>query len=138
MNTSVWQSKRPDEPQVPLYAAYSDIDKLQGVLFAQVRTGKLCFVGRVADARGQLYPSLNGGSGLVKNPYSDAVRDEWAEALRALADEFIRGEASVAPKAYPETCKYCSLPSLCRVAETVVALSTADCEEPDATGESND
>jgi ATP-dependent helicase/DNAse subunit B len=46
------------------------------------------------------------------------MRDAWQEALLHLAEEFLRGEASVDPKHGAETCKYCPLPGLCRIAES--------------------
>ena len=52
--------------------------------------------------------------------------------LSALADQFLAGDAAVAPKQYPKTCRYCALPALCRVAETLVAL---DAEDDDEEGE---
>jgi hypothetical protein len=50
----------------------------------------------------------------------------WAEGLGHLADEFIAGEASVSPKHYPKTCKFCPLPALCRVAETSARFDVAE------------
>jgi hypothetical protein len=54
--------------------------------------------------------------------YSEALRDEWEAALLALAEDFLRGEATVDPKDEKEICKYCPMPGLCRVSETRDAL----------------
>jgi len=45
------------------------------------------------------------------------MHDGWQHALLQLAEEYLRGEASVDPKHAPDTCTYCPLPGLCRIAE---------------------
>lgn len=116
--TGKWEGLRPDEPQVPLYAVFGGVDDLQGVLFAQIRAGATKFIGSVADAKAQLDSSLTGSSALVKNPYTETMRDEWRIALLNLADDFLLGKAVVDPKHGVDTCKVCSFAGLCRVAET--------------------
>lgn len=117
-----WDVPRPDEPQLPLYAVFGGVDDVQGALFAQIRAGETKFVGKVADAKTQIDANLTGSAALVKNPYTDATRDAWSDALLQLAEEFLRGEASVSPKHGADTCKYCSFSGLCRVAETGSAM----------------
>jgi ATP-dependent helicase/nuclease subunit B len=73
-----------------------------------------------------LQNNLDAKHALVKNPLDEETRGAWSDALSKLADQFLAGDASVAPKSYPKTCKYCALPSLCRVAESVVALEPED------------
>jgi hypothetical protein len=41
----------------------------------------------------------------------------WRAVLEALAREYLAGRAAVAPKNYPDTCKHCDFPTLCRVRE---------------------
>jgi ATP-dependent helicase/nuclease subunit B len=113
-----WQPPRPNEPQLPLYAVFGKVDHVRGVLFARIRAGKTGFIGSVADVRQQLFANAKSNSAFAKEPYGESVRDEWENGLLVLADEFLRGEAAVDPKEGKKTCEYCSLPGLCRVAET--------------------
>lgn len=122
-----WQGDRPDEPQLPLYAVYGNVENVSGLLFAQIRAGKTEFVGRVADAQQQLQANLSASNALVNQPYDDSMRDGWQDALMHLADEFLHGEALVEPTHGAETCKYCPLPGLCRIAE--IGQLTADEDE---------
>lgn len=122
MSAADWQGNRPDEPQLPLYAVYGNVANVSGLLFAQIRAGSTGVVGRVANAQQQLHASLSANSALVSQPYNESMRNEWEEALLHLAEEFLRGEASVNPKHGAETCKYCPLPGLCRIAETNLAI----------------
>jgi ATP-dependent helicase/nuclease subunit B len=126
---AMWSSERPDEPQLPLYALHGHVEGLRGVLFAQVRAGEIDLVGRVEDAEKTVLKDLSKNSGLVRKPLNETTLAEWTNALSDLADQFMSGDAAVAPKSYPKTCRYCPLPALCRVAETIVPIEAAD-EEP--------
>lgn len=117
VSTAAWQGDRPDEPQLPLYAVYGNVENVSGLLFAQLRTQNSKFVGRLTDARSQLFDDLKDSSPFVKYPYEEAMHDEWQAALANLAVEFSQGEARVAPKHGEKTCQYCPLPSLCRIHE---------------------
>ena len=66
---------------------------------------------------------------MLKDPYRPAMKEDWAIVLRDLAEEFLRGEAAVAPKRYPATCELCALGSLCRVRETRVPLTAPDVDD---------
>ncbi|HEX5235976.1 MAG TPA: PD-(D/E)XK nuclease family protein [Silvibacterium sp.] len=123
-----WRPPRPNEPQLPLYAVFGNVENVRGVLFARIRAGDTCFSGSVANVRSQLLPDASAHSALAKEPYTDSLRDVWEEALLDLAGEFLRGEAAVDPKEGRTTCRYCPLPGLCRVAETRDPLA-ADGEE---------
>lgn len=130
ISPAAWRGDRPDEPQLPLYAVCGNVENLGGVVLARIRAGNTGFDGRVRNARAQLQADINPRSALVTDPYSDAMRDAWARALAALAEEFLRGECSVSPRE-PEVCTHCPLPALCRKAELSLS-SSADAEEPDA------
>ena len=132
VSTADWNPPRPSQPQLPLYAAFGNVDDVRGVLFARLRAGETCFAGKVADANTQLFAGLKGNSSLLKYPYSDAERDAWSEALIGLAHEFLRGHAIVDPKDGRKTCEHCSLPGLCRVAENPASLEEDDGESDDA------
>jgi ATP-dependent helicase/nuclease subunit B len=117
VHTSAWHGDRPDEPQLPLYAAYGNVENVGGVLFAQIRAGHTAFLGHVREAKLQLYEELKNASPFVKFPYQDSMRDGWAEALAALAEEFSRGDAAVRPKHGRRTCEHCAITPLCRIHE---------------------
>ena len=113
-----WLGARPDEPQLPIYAV-SDPQPPAAVLFAQLRTGDLRYRG-FAEQHG-LVPEVNAYSGLRKQPDDPqdwmALLAHWRTTVAALADEFVHGEARVAPKRGAETCRYCHLGALCRIHE---------------------
>jgi ATP-dependent helicase/nuclease subunit B len=132
VSPSSWRSDRPDEPQLPLYAAYGNVEDCSGVVFAKIRAGKTGLDGRVRNARAQLLPALGSSSGLVRDPYTAAMRDDWARVLAQLAERFLAGDAAVDPRE-PSVCQYCEFPGLCRKAELNLDASEEDGEEsPDA------
>ena len=126
-----WKGERPDEPQLPLYAAYGNIQNLSGVLLARIRAGNTGFDGRMRDARTQLMPDLSPQSTIVQEPYTEELRAEWARILENLAAQFLRGEAAVDPRE-PAACKQCDLQSLCRVAELRLIAAAENGEGGDA------
>jgi ATP-dependent helicase/nuclease subunit B len=126
VSSAMWAGERPDEPQLPIYGVHGQVDGLRGVLFAQVRAGKMSLVGCAEDASTTISRKLKNGSGLIKNPLTAEKVQEWSAAIAALAGQFQAGEALVAPKSYPQTCRYCALPALCRVAETNIPIEAAD------------
>jgi probable DNA repair protein len=132
VSTADWNPPRPSQPQLPLYAVFGNVEDVRGLLFARLRAGKICFTGKVTDARTQLFADVKGNSALVKDPYTKAERDQWSEALVSLAHEFLRGEAIVHPKDGRKTCEHCPLPGLCRVAERPALLEEDDTEPGDA------
>lgn len=114
VKTDVWEGPRLDEPQLPLYAGYGQVDALRGVLLAKVVENKVRFAGCVEDAAAV----APGDSDLAKPPYSEEMLRGWQGVLLDLAQQFLRGEAQVNPKQYPKTCRYCDLQGLCRIAES--------------------
>jgi ATP-dependent helicase/nuclease subunit B len=121
-----WDGDRPDEPQLPLYAGFGQIDDLKGVLLGRVREDKVKFIGRVEDSR-LVMPR---DSKLVRPPYSAAMLQGWQNVLLDLGQQFLKGEAQVDPKQYPKTCEFCDLPGLCRIAESD-PVNTGDEDESD-------
>jgi ATP-dependent helicase/nuclease subunit B len=126
VSTSMWASKRPEEPQVPLYAIHGGISDLKGVMFAQIRAGLLRFSGHIENESVVVTNKKVHQIALAKTRLDDELLGKWSNALTSLADRFLDGEAAVTPRSYPKTCKYCALPSLCRVAETAVSLDAVD------------
>ena len=51
VSTASWDGDRLDDPQLPLYAAYGNVENVSGILFARIRSGKIEFEGRVRDAQ---------------------------------------------------------------------------------------
>ena len=124
-----WQPPRLNEPQLPLYAVFGKVEDVRGVLFGRIRAGETGFEGCVEDVGLQLFGAQNSK---VKESYTDAMRDEWHDALLTVADGFLRGEAMVNPKDGKKTCKNCAFPGLCRVAEVRDPLEeTGDAEGND-------
>jgi probable DNA repair protein len=112
--SSQWQSERPDEPQLPLYAVLSaeanPETPLADLAFAQVRAGKEMGLESyhrkiTAEKESAKRPGMALESQLL----------EWRRVLEDLADKFHRGEAQVDPKNYPTTCLHCAQRILCRL-----------------------
>ena len=122
-----WDGPRPDEPQLPLYAGFGQIDSLKGVLLGRVREEKVKFIGRVEEA-GIVMP---GDAKLTRPPYSAEMLREWQYVLSNLAQQFLNGEAQVDPKQYPKTCEFCDLSGLCRIAENDPATTGDEADESD-------
>ena len=110
---SAWMGDRPDEPQVPMYAVFSDAENLGGVAFGQVRIGREMAMPGLVRGDGVL-PASKRGPEMEGGSFEGQV-DRWREILERLAAEFAEGDARVRPKAYPKTCQYCAQRLLCRV-----------------------
>ncbi|HEX4038430.1 MAG TPA: PD-(D/E)XK nuclease family protein [Acidobacteriaceae bacterium] len=130
VSASAWDGERPGEPQLPLYAAYGNVENVSGVLLAKIRAGETGFDGRVRDARAQLGPDPVARKALLDHPFTGPMRDEWARALENLAAEFLQGEAAVRPRE-PQVCKFCDLHALCRVAELDRLIPEDDAQDDD-------
>lgn len=109
-----WQSDRPDEPQLPLYAVLTTAAEpetpLADVAFAQIRAGKdmafESFRRRITtEKETPKRRSLSLEEQMV----------EWRRVLEDLATAFHRGDTRVDPKSYPTTCAHCAQRILCRL-----------------------
>ena len=147
LKASAWLGERPDDVQLPLYAAYAPLSQetghedaaVAGILIATTKPGKdMGFSGRVRDAQAMLNPGLHASSGLAKNPLDDAQLEEWRRILDRLAGEFLEGRAEVDPKDGAKTCQKCHLQAVCRVYENLgaAAMSADECGE-DGEGEAD-
>jgi ATP-dependent helicase/nuclease subunit B len=132
VSTASWQGPRPEQPQLPLYAAFGDAKHLIGAVFAQMRPSKMAFKGRVDDARANLSATLD-AMRLVTAPYTADLVEEWRGTLLHLAESFVSGEAQVDPHVYPRSCLYCSLHGVCRVAESRGAGTLQDAGQDEDT-----
>ena len=129
-----WLGDRPDDVQLPLYALHPPAEDLEGLVFANlvIAEDKRRFQGLVRNATETLLPNIQGIASLVKHPLTQEQLDAWRTTLTALAQEFLRGEAAVRPKKFPDTCKHCGMQALCRVPELMLA------EVNDESGENAD
>jgi probable DNA repair protein len=110
---NAWEGQRPDEPQLPLYAAFGNVPELRGVLLAQLQSREFKFMGRVEEAERAGFNRLRRSD---VAPFSQELRQRWQQVLLTLAARFLQGAAQVDPK-QRKTCAFCPLPGLCRVAE---------------------
>ncbi|MGB7190555.1 MAG: PD-(D/E)XK nuclease family protein [Acidobacteriaceae bacterium] len=129
-----WEGARPNEPQLPLYAVFGNVEDVRGVLFARIRAGETGFAGSVADLNRQLLPLAKATAALGATAYTDEMRGEWESALLGLAADFLRGAAAVDPKDGKKSCAHCPMPGLCRVAEVCDPLE----EGAEAKGDGDD
>ncbi|HEY3989761.1 MAG TPA: PD-(D/E)XK nuclease family protein [Acidobacteriaceae bacterium] len=133
VSTASWEGPRPEQPQLPLYAAFGGAQTLIGAVFAQVRRPNMAFKGRIDDARANLSDALEPGDALLSSPYTAELVEEWRSTLVSLSESFVRGEAQVDPHVYPKSCQYCPLDGVCRVAESRGSATRQDAaEEQDA------
>ena len=121
--TAAWLGDRPDEPQLPLYAVVAEDLHLRGIAFGQIRPGKEMALVGYQDTLGIL------PRGPVMENLAEQV-DEWRRVLTVLATDFAESDVRVAPKHYPETCKYCQQRLLCRL--DPASLAAANDEETDS------
>jgi ATP-dependent helicase/nuclease subunit B len=108
-----WFSKRPDEPQLPLYCLIKP-EQTVGIAFAQIHPDLLTFKGM--SKRDINIPSI---IPIVKvndaeNRHWEEQIEHWRALLDQLGNEFYQGKAEVNPKE-DETCQYCDLQALCRI-----------------------
>jgi ATP-dependent helicase/nuclease subunit B len=125
---SAWRGARPDDVQLPLYAAFAVGEGLEGLVFGRVRPGEMKFCGRVRDANGLLMTGLHSGNGLVKDPLTEEQLGDWRRLIERLGADFLAGRADVNPKDSVKTCEACHLHAVCRINEnqTVDVLVAGD------------
>ena len=122
-----WFEERPDEPQLPLYLVAAE-PTARAIALARVRAGDIGFSGLAAEPG-----LLPGKSTYWSSRYAtwDMLVNQWSAVLERLAVQFAAGDAAVDPKRLPQTCRYCELPTLCRVNERggAVVAAAADDDE---------
>jgi ATP-dependent helicase/nuclease subunit B len=111
--TRHWEGPRPDDPQLPLYAAAVP-GELDAVAFAKVKTGEMKFIGHARAA--DLVPNVK------PHPHWQALLAQWKKDAEALGAAFAAGDARVDPKDALKTCRLCELQTLCRVYEKINVL----------------
>jgi len=105
-----WRGERPDNPQLPLYAALLP-KALAAVAYGRVNAAECGFVSEtdrpeVFKPRGKK-TSLEGMTSLA------ALIEVWSGRIELLAADFAAGHAAVAPTV--RACRNCRLQGLCRV-----------------------
>ncbi|HZB89422.1 MAG TPA: PD-(D/E)XK nuclease family protein [Terracidiphilus sp.] len=129
VSKKLWDLPRPDDVQLPLYAAFALGSEPGGLLFARLRAGDLGFAGRMRDAGATLLAGLSARDALMKDKLTGDQMLEWRESIEQLAHDFVAGRADADPRAYPETCKRCGLQTLCRIHESRAALARDEDDE---------
>lgn len=113
---SSWLGERPDQPQLPLYAASAE-DHVGAVVFARLKRGAAFgFAGySVVDG---LIPGASTVEGVPRTGLQswDELTAQWERAIASLAGEFRAGRASLNPKHDAITCAQCDLHGVCRTA----------------------
>jgi ATP-dependent helicase/nuclease subunit B len=114
-----WEDERPAAPQLLLYQLATDAEggrpETSALLYAHINVEEPSFDGIARDD--SVFPGL----GLTQQksvtlPDWDALKQHWQKVIGLLADEFLQGYAAVQP-ARRDSCTYCHLASLCRIAE---------------------
>jgi probable DNA repair protein len=115
-----WEPPRPDDPQLPLYAAAAP-EELSAVAYAKVRPGAMKFFGFSREEK--LVPGVR--------LYRDwpGLLAQWRKQADTLGAGFAAGEAPVDPKRDLKTCLRCDLQTLCRVYEKFNVLEEIEDEE---------
>jgi probable DNA repair protein len=113
-----WFAPRPSGTQVGLYAlalrAAPDPPVVRATVYAQLKAGEIDVKGLAADAGA--WPPLQAAAELRYVPFASwaEIEAEWALRFGALAADFARGAAPVAPRD-AQCCKQCDLHALCRI-----------------------
>jgi len=113
---AAWFDERPNEPQLPLYGISQA--ETAGLIFAQIRSGDMRIKGV-----GKASFEISGVKAIDEVKLAatdwDTQLKHWETVLTQLGQNFHNGLAQVDPKDN-NTCQYCELPSLCRIAETAL------------------
>ena len=125
-----WLEARPDEPQLPLYLTATE-PAAQAIALARVRTGDVGISALAADP--DLLPGRSNLQWKGQHATWSALVDHWANVLERLAMQFAGGDAAVDPKRLPQTCRYCDLPTLCRINERGGAVAAGARDDDDGT-----
>lgn len=116
---ALWKGERPDEPQLPLYAAFllDQGRRVEGLAFANLSARDKCSLDGLA-------PREMGDKLKPARKKKDEPEPEWDDViggLRATVDRLARayldGDARVTPGS-TKICGYCRSQALCRIVES--------------------
>jgi probable DNA repair protein len=118
---------RLQQPQLPAYAlaAGKDLAPVGAVATLYLGRGGVKISGCADGSRRLSY--LNGPK--PGEPGWAERTARWEQQLRALVEEFLRGDASVHPQ--QDACKFCHLHSLCRIDAVRLAALDTDPDKPE-------
>lgn len=124
-----WFGDRPDEPQLPIYS--TTCNEIAAVLYVQLKADEVRFKGIAADTG--IIPSVKEFKGRSKDGIEtwEEINERWRQVLTALGEQFMRGDAAVAPKSATMTCLYCEVGPLCRVRDAGDDAGEAEATEYD-------
>lgn len=122
-----WTGTRPDQPQMPTYAAWLDETPV-AVAFARLALASVGFAG--LSARAGLLPGVRTTAdfdhdALRDRPW-DSLIEEWRRVTTELVLAHARGVADVDPA--PRACDHCRLAGLCRIEAALADAGEADGE----------
>ncbi len=126
-STTRWEDERPAAPQLLLYNEAVDgsgrYPATGALLYAHINVENPDYAGITADSG--IYPGLGFQEHKsVTQPDWPRLKEHWKTVIGLLADEFLQGYAAVQP-ARNDSCNYCHLGGLCRVAELHVTQEDA-------------
>lgn len=104
-----WNHERLREPQVPIYATHAN-EHPAAALVAQVRAGKMRFLGRAS--RAGVAPGLRAEHTSAED-WSTTL-DTWRDSLAMLASEAADGIATMTPAQHAALCNTSDLITACR------------------------
>lgn len=119
-----WRGERPDNPQLPLYALLHR-EALVAVAYGRVNAADCRFVAE--SSRDGIFPRSKATRLEGMRSFAHLV-EAWEARIEALALEFARGSAEVAP--IEGACRNCRLAGLCRVPSTLDALEAREAGAP--------
>lgn len=114
---SEWFGERPQEPQLPLYAlALAEEMPLAALVFGNLKPGQRGYRG-IAEAD-DLLPGVVPLEREKLSPTTqwDELKDYWRQHLSRLAQDYVDGQAQVAPRD-GKVCQFCAFTALCRIHE---------------------
>ena len=111
----------PKDLQLPLYALANPA--VSGLAVARIKAGELRFIGLARDSG--VLPKVHKVQSVTESKRLkglgieswEALREYWHRHATALGAAFAAGTAEVQPRHMPQSCRYCGMQSLCRIAE---------------------
>ncbi len=112
-----WFGERLEQPQLPLYCAFTQQEATHAISFAEVRTNRSRFNGIASTSHTDLPTDI---TALGQTKATDAtdwatLLERWRAAMESVSHEFTQGLATVTPHS-AAACRHCHLQSFCRIA----------------------
>lgn len=130
-----WEETRQDEPQLLLYLQALEQsgrhrEPVAALLYARIHVQEPGYSG-ISAGPGICAGTEFSSNSKLESAHWQELKDRWQSATTLLADEFLRGEARVAPLR-KDSCRYCHLHGLCRIGEQQTGEDEDELEESDA------